>query len=704
MTRRSSVRTACVSAIVGFAVATGAFAQSDFFGQKSAWFRDQVVEGASKHPEAPAEAPATVTVLTADEIHRYGFRTVADVLNFASVGSFTNYDRRYDLAGSRGLFFFEDFNTRILVLLNGHPLNEPWNNFGGVGREMLVPLELADRVEIVYGPSSLLYGGYSLYGIVNVVTKSGASIAGARLLLRGGSLGEREAMASYGAEGVAGEKATRWNILGAGGYYEADGENLNLPLQQVEYPATPAGELLYGGSQSGTDAERAPFGFLYGQYGNFTLMARTGYRRHGAALAPYESVYGSRDEHVSDNKSFVDASWEQALGSQTTLSVRTFYDWYSYDEQDPYVDFELYPNASGYNFILKASNADRGAEVRVNSRIGTHQLTAGTEYRQRSIRQHSWNDVIGEGRDESSFLGDSVNGRLLVAYAQDEWRPLTRWTFVAGATFADTHPGGQKTQPRVAVIYKPAPQLAIKALYGTGFRPPSMLEAAYEDNVSSIGNPSLRSEQIHSAELSMTWELPSAAVAQVYGFRSRLKGLIGAVVIESPDQVQGGVLPPSGNVEDLIGTIQYQSLADVTSTGAGTSLRYMNGPFRTYGNLAWAKAKYQSTEEQLSGTPLWLASAGASYDWRTFSVGAAARYVGSQKDPSRGTETSSGDYFDTTVRLAWDTTVKAYPLTFFLDGRNLFDAAGAVSAAPIYTPVEVPIEPRRFSLGVEARF
>ena len=78
-------------------------------------------------------APATATIITRDDIERYGFRTVADVLNFAVPGYTAATDRTWDFAGGRGLSFFEDFNTRILVMLDGHPMNEPWNNFSGIG-------------------------------------------------------------------------------------------------------------------------------------------------------------------------------------------------------------------------------------------------------------------------------------------------------------------------------------------------------------------------------------------------------------------------------------------------------------------------------------------------------------------------------------------------------------------------------------------
>ena len=695
MIRRSSVRTALVSAALVALAWSGQAQHNDFFEQKTAYFRDEVVEGASKHPETPAEAPATVTVLTSDDIRRYGFRTVADVLNFASLGSFTHDDRRYDFVGSRGLFFFEDFNTRILVLLNGHPLNEPWNNFGGVGREMLVPLELAERVEIVYGPSSLLYGGYSLYGLVNVVTHSGGSLGGTRVTLRAGGFDEREVIASHGREGVRGAKATRWSLLAAGGVYESNGEDLDLPLMDVGYPVDLEGGTVWGGPQSGTAFERSPFAFVYGRYGELTLMARSGSREHGAPFAPYETIYGSSETTVRDDKSFVDLMWEHPISGRTNVSVRAFYDWYAYQEIDPYADDTLYDGEPGYNFVLKADDSDRGVEARVSTRRGTHFLSAGAEYRQRRIYQRSYNECFCGARDDESILSDRVSGTLLVAYAQEEWRPSERWTFVAGGTFAETDPGGQKAQPRLAAIYKPRRDLAVKALYGTGFRPPSIFEAGYSDYTDQIGNPALESEEIRSAELSLTWEARPNVVTQLYAFRSQLEGLIGAIDIESVDQIEGGVVPPSGDVDDLIGTRQYQALADVESRGFGASARLARATSRAYLNIAYATAQFEGLDSsRLDASPSWLASAGAASDWRDFTGALYARYVGFDES----------SFAEANARVAWSTRIGTTGMTWFVEGRNLLDSDGAVPASSIYAVPEIPIEGRRFVLGVEARF
>jgi outer membrane receptor protein involved in Fe transport len=95
---------------------------------------------------------------------------------------------------------------------------------------------------------------------------------------------------------------------------------------------------------------------------------------------------------------------------------------------------------------------------------------------------------------------------VTVLYLQEEWRPNDRWTLVAGGNYADTKPGGKKAQPRLAAIFHPNDRVAVKALYGRGFRPPSVFEARYEDPISNLPNPDLESEEITSRELSVMWQ------------------------------------------------------------------------------------------------------------------------------------------------------------------------------------------------------
>ncbi len=708
-----SVRCAgLLAALLAWIQAVPASPGEEFFEQEGDYFESETIEGVSKHAEAPSETPATVTIVSRQEIERYGWRTVADVLNFASIGYATHNDRRYDFAGGRGLFFHEDFNTRILIMLDGHPLNEPWNNFGGVAREMLVPLDLAERVEIVYGPSSLLYGGYSLYGIVNVVTHTGGSLAGTGVRLAAGTRGTLEGALSFGASGILGngdetKPAGTWDVLVAAGLYDSSGEDLDLPRIDVAYPVDFQGGTVWGGPQSGADYERASSAFLFARAGELSILGRTGYREHGAALAPYESVYGSSLESVRDDKDFLEVRWDHPLTSRADFSLRLFQDWYRYEEHDPYADDQTYPGELGYEFVLAADDVDRGAEARMSARLGTHFVTMGAEYRDRSITQQAYDQFFDGRQAAGSLIREEVQGRLLVAYLQEEWRPSDHITLVAGGNWADTRPGGQKALPRLAVIYKPFQDVALKALYSAGFRPPSVFEASYHDISAQINNPALRSEEMASTELSALWSVTRRVALQAYVFRSVLDDLIQAVTIEDPAQAQGGVLPPSGDPNDLVGFLQYQSAGDVRSVGVGAGARFKTRPLSGYVNVAYAHGKLTAmdgTTADLPATSEWLGSGGISYEHGPWTVALCARYVGRHSlDPSRQETGAAGGFLEANARVAWRARF-TYPTQFFVDVRNLLDGKGDLSASPIYTPSRVPIEGRQVLLGVTARF
>ena len=151
---------------------------------------NQPVYAASKFSQAAADAPASVTVLTAGDIRAFGWRTLAEVLNGAR-GVHLRNDRSYTYVGVRGFNRPGDYTSRLLVLIDGQRVNE--NIFDGApgGREFVLDVGLIERVEFLPGPGSALYGSNAVLGVVNVITRAPASLGDGSATVEFGSASSR---------------------------------------------------------------------------------------------------------------------------------------------------------------------------------------------------------------------------------------------------------------------------------------------------------------------------------------------------------------------------------------------------------------------------------------------------------------------------------------------------------------------------------
>jgi iron complex outermembrane receptor protein len=146
------------------------------------------VSAAAKYAQRRSEAPASITIVTAEEVRRYGYRTLADVLNDLP-GFYVSNDHNYTYVGVRGFGRPADFNNRVLVQINGHTLNESFVGAVGIGREFGIDLDAIERIEIVRGPGSSLHGARAMFAVVNLVTRDGRAIEGFETTGELGNLG-----------------------------------------------------------------------------------------------------------------------------------------------------------------------------------------------------------------------------------------------------------------------------------------------------------------------------------------------------------------------------------------------------------------------------------------------------------------------------------------------------------------------------------
>ena len=109
------------------------------------------VFGASRYGQRVIDAPAAVSIVTHEEIERFGYRTLGDVLRGVR-GFYVTNDCNYSYLGVRGFSRPGDYNTRVLVLVDGHRLNETVYDSSYIGEDFPIPTSAIERVEVIRGP------------------------------------------------------------------------------------------------------------------------------------------------------------------------------------------------------------------------------------------------------------------------------------------------------------------------------------------------------------------------------------------------------------------------------------------------------------------------------------------------------------------------------------------------------------------------
>jgi outer membrane receptor protein involved in Fe transport len=233
------------------------------------------ISSAAKYEQTISEAASSVTIITAEDIQRHGYRTLPEALS-AARGFYLSYDRNYAFLGARGFSRPSDYNNRILLLIDGNATKE--GVFGGapVGTDLGVPLGSLERIEIVRGPGSALYGTGAMLAVVNLVTKPADAQPGVHGALRGGSYGARGGSLDY--SGMIGRGAG----LSIGGTWDgSDGQDLFYP----EYDSPESND----GIAHNMDWERrwALLGALRGS--GFTLHGRYSARTKAIPTGAFET-------------------------------------------------------------------------------------------------------------------------------------------------------------------------------------------------------------------------------------------------------------------------------------------------------------------------------------------------------------------------------------------------------------------------------
>jgi outer membrane receptor protein involved in Fe transport len=524
---------------------------------------------AAKYEQMQKEVAASVSVITRDEIKAYGWRTLGQAL--ASLpGIHTTYDRQYTYLGTRGFGLPGDYNTRVMVAINGNRINPPHYDSGMIGSEFPLDVDLIERIEYIAGPGGAVYGQNAMFGVINVITRSGAKMDGGELAAAWQSpQSMREGRISWGKlldNGV--------DLLLSASGMRAEGEDLLMDFPGADDYGFPT-----SGVAAGLDAERDQEFFARVGRGPWALDFIYSDRRKNDPTAmfftdPLAPGQYERDEYVLTQLHYQD----DFAGNTLNVLGRLFLG------QERWSGLYTYSYYGGQNYSTGTSDW-YGGEVRLlYTGITNHKLMLGLEL-QDNTRIDMSNDVLTTAGLEAEVLGSGYRAGI---YAQDEWRLSDTWSTTLGLRVDDNDVTGTELSPRAALIWQATPATTVKALYGRAFRPPNAYERDYAAVGMQASNPSLEGESIDTLELVVDHRM-------VHDLN--LRGSIYRWTIH--DLVSLGSVPVS-NVP------QYQTGGDATASGAELSAdKTWDSGARLRASVSYQDVAYASGDDLLN-SPNWL--------------------------------------------------------------------------------------------------
>ena len=670
---------------------------------------EDVVVTASRVDQRVRDIPASVNVITADEIERSSAQSAEDLLRQipgfglrqGSARAIHPSNRSASLRGLGGTSI-----SRTLVLVDGVPMNEP---IAGAVFWTRIPVENIERVEVVRSGASGVWGNMALGGVIHIITRpmpsSGLDVS---VTADGGSHGTGHVHAAVaGGRGPLSLRVSSRYFTTGGHYDTRAGQRGSVDRRvegdigsadvKVEYRRSPDATWTAGGS---VYSENVLLGTALADQHMEQQQGRIGANFSGGRAGQWQ-VLGvltrQRTENVQpsvapDRNSEIPATHQFHVPA---LTVAASVQWSR-------------PLTS--RVLLTAGSDLQRSEAESNDRFA---FSAGRFTRQRRIG----GEQIFGGAYVQTLVHASDRWTIVTAARLDRWQTRNglrrEFDIATGAVFRDDRFGDHTfwtLSPNAGVVHRASAKALWKASVYRGFRAPVTIELyrpiRASGNTIIEPNPFLDPERVTGAEAGIEVTPVPRVRARLTGFVAHLDDPITSVTVELAGGT-GRTIAPCGFVPAGGTCRQYQNLGRIRSAGVESEVSYRGGARWTASlshafnptRITRAPAQAHLVGNRGRGVPLHEVVAGFSYDDpRTIGVTLAARYVGER-------------YLDDLNRLRLDGTFVAdarigrrisRSAEAFLRVQNLFDRLYAISTNE--SGVDVIAPPRQVNAGVRVTF
>lgn len=621
----------------------------------------ETVTGASKFQQKVTEAPSSVSIITSSEIKRYGYRNLADVLRSIR-GFYVTYDRSYQYLGSRGFSRPNDYNSRFLLLVDKHRLNDNIYDTAQIGNELPLDLDLVDRIEVIRGPGSSLYGSNAFFGVINIITKNASELENLEFSAEAGSFDTYKGRATYSRSSNGGP-----SLIASTTLFRSNGQSLFFK----EY----ADAGTHNGTADNCDDERYGSAFTSLRYKNFSLQGAYGSRTKRIGTGSYGTAFNDKRSRETDDRGYVDLRHELHPGTHTTISSNIFYDYYRYSGNWLFDDSDVVLNKD----ISVGKWWGFGSEI--TSTIGDkNTLVGGIEYRENLLQKQRNYDE----HPYTSYLNQAQGSYVWAIYLQNQYYVLENLILNAGIRYDHYKLFGDTVNPRAAVIYNPAEKTTIKFLYGQAFRTPNAYELQYHDGYNTQKpNPDLDPEKISTYEIILEQYVKNYRFS-VSGFYYKARDMI------------------SQQTDPSDGLIVFRNVDKVESKGVEFEAQG-KWAYNIEGQLSYS---YQETIDKgtgrlLTNAPRHLLKANVHVPIvkQYLSAGVEAQYTGSRRIPAGG---ETGGFLITNLTFLSRELAKGLEISATV--YNMFDRKYGDPASNEFRQDTIPQDGRSFRVKFTYHF
>ncbi|MBI2571471.1 MAG: TonB-dependent receptor [Candidatus Schekmanbacteria bacterium] len=524
----------------------------DFTGREI--LEDLVVTTASKREQKSRQAPAVIFVITRERIERRGYRTVLEALRDV-VGFDINDSGNWADMGFRGLNEGVTYGKHIQFLVDGHDMS-----MKQFYRNLIAPdwvaIDDIDRIEIIRGPGSAVWGANAMLGVVNIITTKPGGKEHAELAGTGGSY-------QTGVLGLRGGHS--WDggyVLASSSYYTDDTSDFR---KIKEWSDTSGKEIFVDNDKESDWNVRLKAGFK-----DFEVLGHVSEANRYAPISTF-SVGGTQTRFDTERK-ILQLAWNPSFGD-ATLRAEASYDDYAYADSAQYEDnpyngtpVTLPPTSSTDHFIRPMAAADKvwSLNAHLTAPVGPVVASLGVEHMNQSSERWNFPDVLAsDNLPVPEFDVKNTAGYFMADYALKD-----QLTLNAGLRYDYNSEFGGVANGRLGTTYGLPMGLYFKLLVGQGYKAPSLHELFYYRKNAFYGNPDLEPEKSTTGEVLVGYQREKKFSLSANYFYSVVNGVIGYQAKPAGTPLDGADSFPESQLPDPNRTYnQQENIGDYRLSG-----------------------------------------------------------------------------------------------------------------------------------------